>query len=568
MVSCGGGIVTDVRARLPLYYDDWVVGFDRRALAAGIWIFFSQAIPATTFASFLASRTDGEVGVIETLVSMALGGVLFALCAGQPLVVVGVTGPICILIASIYDLAISWGLPFRGWLFWACAWAAAMHAVLASVSAPRAFLRYTTAFSGDVFGALIGSLYIYEGVRALVDPFSGVGSGADAAALLAPVLASFLLGILCWALASILDGARAWRALPAAARGLLADYSLPLAVIIAAASQFSPALAPVRDQLPLLPVPSTLAPTAARPWVDGAAIASVPGWGIAAAALPGAMITALLFFDHNVSAMLSQEPRFGLKKPGSYDYDFLLLGVMTGLCGLLGIPPLYGLLPQAPLHVRALATIEARANGGEVWLSVCETRVSALLQSALLCALLAPPLLALLGSVPVGVLAGVFVHLGLGGLANNGAVERVRWALLGWEGQPSAAAAEPHGPPLPLSQAETPAPQPFEGGGGLSPLAAPHPRERGSGLSLLAVARALAVLQVALVGGIFAVTLTNVGFMFPVLIVLLLPLRLYVLPYALGAGALEAADPRDRGASTFKSAAVEAQEGAGVTRDL
>ena len=59
-----------------------------------------------------------------------------------------------------------------------------------------------------------------------------------------------------------------------------------------------------------------------------------------------------------MSSLLSQSERFHLAKPPSYHYDYAVLGLILVLCGLLGVPPGNGLIPQAPLHVRALATIE------------------------------------------------------------------------------------------------------------------------------------------------------------------------------------------------------------------
>ena len=43
---------------------------------------------------------------------------------------------------------------------------------------------------------------------------------------------------------------------------------------------------------------------------------------------------------------MAQQPEFGLKKPSAYHYDFLLLGIMTIACGLIGVPPVNGVLPQ------------------------------------------------------------------------------------------------------------------------------------------------------------------------------------------------------------------------------
>ena len=130
------------------------------------------------------------------------------------------------------------------------------------------------------------------------------------------------------------------------------------------------------------------------------------GRWIAAAAIPAVLITILFFFDHNVSSQLAQQPEFGLRKPPAYHYDFFLLGgldrwmvwstgqqgwmhcncgfgmshgrqprttsgrpvagcesgagLMTLLCGLLGLPPVNGVLPQAPMHTRALARVAGR----------------------------------------------------------------------------------------------------------------------------------------------------------------------------------------------------------------
>lgn len=92
---------------------------------------------------------------------------------------------------------------------------------------------------------------------------------------------------------------------------------------------------------------------------------------IAAAAVPGFIITALFYFDHNVSSQLAQQKEFDLKKPAAYSYDFFLLGIMTLMCGLLGIPPVNGVLPQAPMHTKSLATLKKQLKKmGENYISL------------------------------------------------------------------------------------------------------------------------------------------------------------------------------------------------------
>jgi hypothetical protein len=56
--------------------------------------------------------------VVETLFSTALCGVLFAIVGGQPLVVVGVTGPIVIFTRTIYSIAKDLDLDFLQFYSW------------------------------------------------------------------------------------------------------------------------------------------------------------------------------------------------------------------------------------------------------------------------------------------------------------------------------------------------------------------------------------------------------------------------------------------------------------------
>ncbi|CAI9265303.1 unnamed protein product [Lactuca saligna] len=87
-------------------------------------------------------------------------------------------------------------------------------------------------------------------------------------------------------------------------------------------------------------------------------VIKVPAVHIFTAIIPALMIASLYFFDHSVAAQMAQQKEFNLKNPSAYHYDILLLGFMTLICGLVGIPPSNGVLPQSPMHTRSLATLE------------------------------------------------------------------------------------------------------------------------------------------------------------------------------------------------------------------
>merc|ERR1740117_1825105 len=109
----------------------------------------------------------------------------------------------------------------------------------------------------------------------------------------------------------------------------------------------------VRDTLevdtPRISVSDSFVPTQpGRPWLVDLGACSGPCRGLAV--VPALVLTILFFFDHNVSSLMAQAPEFHLKKPPTYNWDFLVVGILVLVCGLLGIPFTNGLIPQAPLH--------------------------------------------------------------------------------------------------------------------------------------------------------------------------------------------------------------------------
>lgn len=483
--SFGKGIAHDIRSRLPYYADDWRQGLSFKVLSATVYMFFSNVLPAVTFALILDERTQGAQGVFEVLLSMALGGTLFAIFAGQPLVIVGVTGPVSIFCATVHDLTVSAGLDYLGFMFWVSLWAAVMHVLLAGFGACSA-VKLVTPFSGEIFGMLISVIYAYTGSAELARQLGG-GARADAALL------ALILAALTFSLSYLFARAHSWHIGTRLLRTVLADYGPVIAVVSASAAQFLPAFAP--DFGPSIP----------RAWVPS--FWAVPSWAIGAALGPAAFLTALLFFGHNISSYLAQAPERGLKKPSAYHWDFALLGISVLLTGVLGLPPNYGLIPQAPLHVRALADIDKITAGGqrrEVWRQVRETRASALGQSLLMLVLLTRPFLWLLSRVPTGVLAGQFLFLAVAGAQGSSLLERLRYLMLDRSVENTEGAAY--------------APLPY------------------------VVVAAFTVLQAILVIAIFLVTLSPAGVAFPILILALVPVRVYALPWIFSQASLTGID--------------------------
>lgn len=485
---------SDLRKRVPLWPRDWLDGLHFRVLASIVFMFFSSAAPAVTFGQTMQDDTEHQIGVVETLFSTALCGVLFAVVGGQPLVVLGVTGPIVIFTRTIYSIAKDLDLDFLQFYAWIGIWSALMHWALALANTCR-LLKLVTLLSCETFGVLIAIIYIKDAVTGFVDYFNDYP--ADAA------FASLLVGLGTFYVAMTLDGVKQWSLFVKPIRQIIADYAMAIAIVIFAGLSYAGKLE--ESNMPRLDVPHQFQTTTGRGWL-------VHFWelspkGVFVALGPGIILTILFFFDHNVSSLLSQKREFHLKKPPAYHWDFFVLGVTVVMCSLLGLPFANGLIPQAPLHVYSLATIketyEERKKGDvlitkrtEVWTNVYENRVSPLMQSALIGIVLAPYLLETVGRIPRGVLMGLFLYMGFASFRNNQFFDRIL-LLVADPVKREKVVKEPYLYSVPLK-----------------------------------VIVAFTLLQLLFLGGVVGITVsdTPAAIAFPVFITLAVPIRKWLLP--------------------------------------
>ena len=86
------------------YVSDFKDGLNLRCAITCVFIFFATIAPTITFGGLLGKKTDNWLGVKETLIATSLCGILFALFAGQPLIIVGTTGPILVFEQATYEV--------------------------------------------------------------------------------------------------------------------------------------------------------------------------------------------------------------------------------------------------------------------------------------------------------------------------------------------------------------------------------------------------------------------------------------------------------------------------------
>lgn len=345
-----GGIVDDVSRRLPYYWSDWTT-FNPKILSSSLYIFLASMAPALTFALHLEVGTQRSVGVLEVLLSSFICSSIVSMIAGQPLTIVGVTGPVMLLSVAMYTMASSARINFLPFYAWSQIWAAIFHWILAALNACN-YVKYFTRFSCEIFGAFVAAIFISTGITGIVDNFNTTSRSDNTIAL---SLLELILSLGTAGTCVLFSNAKYWKITTTSIRTFLSDYAATLAVIlwslISYTAQFSDSLRNLN--VPTLFVPTTFGTTSGRAWVvlgsSGDSSSDISTAGIFYAIIPGLIITILFYFDHNISGIFAQIPdpkshSFELPKGKYFHLDFFVLGVGLFVTGALGLPPCNGMM--------------------------------------------------------------------------------------------------------------------------------------------------------------------------------------------------------------------------------
>ncbi|RAK76252.1 anion exchange family protein [Aspergillus fijiensis CBS 313.89] len=480
-------MVKDVKRRAPYYWSDWTDAWDYRVVPATVYMYFANILPALAFSLDMFEKTNQSYGVNEVLLASVLGAVVFSVFAAQPLVIVGVTGPITVFNYTVYDIIASRGTNYLAFMCWIGIWSLIMHWLLAITNACNG-LTYVTRFSCDIFGFYVAFIYLQKGIQVLTRQW---GSAGETSAYLS-IMVALLVLMAGWICGELGNSSLFQRFV----RKFLEDYGTPLTIVFFTGFVH---IGHMRDvEVATLPTSKAFFPTADRGWL-------VHFWDISVGdvflAIPFAiLLTILFYFDHNVSSLIAQGTEFPLRKPAGFHWDLWLLGLTTFVAGLLGIPFPNGLIPQAPFHTAALCVTrdvadEDDTNKGKairITDHVVEQRVSNLAQGLLTLGTMTGPLLIVVHLIPQGVLAGLFFIMGVQALQGNGITQKLVF----------------------LAQDRR-----------LTPAANPLKR-----LKRRPAIWAFVIAELIGFGATFAITQTIAAIGFPVIILLLIPVRSFLFP--------------------------------------
>lgn len=165
-----GGLINDLKRRYPYFKSDLCDGLNAQCAAAAIFMYFAALSGAITFGGLMSDKTENYIGISETLVATCLAGVFFAILSGQPLVIVGTTGPLLLFDESLYQFCKSNGIEYLTTRVYIGIWLGIISLFVASLEG-SVFVKLFTRFTEEIFSSLISLLYIVESVMKLIYVF-------------------------------------------------------------------------------------------------------------------------------------------------------------------------------------------------------------------------------------------------------------------------------------------------------------------------------------------------------------------------------------------------------------
>lgn len=370
---------------------------------------------------------------------------------------------------------------------WIGIWSLIMHWLLAIMNSCNG-LTYVTRFSCDIFGFYVAFIYLQKGIQVLTRQWGLAGATS---AYLSIMVALLVLGF-AYGCGIIGESNLFHRHV----RKFIEDYGTPLTIIFFTGFVHIGHMKSVN--LESLPTSKAFSPTSDRSWFVNPG--DLPIRDVFLALPFGLLLTILFWFDHNVSSLIAQGSEFPLRKPPGFHWDIFLLGLTTFTAGILGIPFPNGLIPQAPFHTQSLCVTKLVSDTDETHKGkstrvvdhVVEQRASNLAQGLLFLVTMTGPLLIVLHLIPQGVLAGLFFVMGSQALAGNGITTKLLFLARDKE-------LTPKSDPLTL-------------------------------ITRRSAIWAFVAIQLLGFGATFAITQTIAAIGFPVIILLLIPFRTWVMP--------------------------------------
>jgi len=503
-----GGLIEDVKRKLPFYVSDYTDCLHIQCVASTIFLFLATLTPNVTFGGLLGQATDQYMGTMECILAASICGILFALFSGQPLNILGSTGPMLVLEMILFNFCRDMGFDFLPLRCMIGLWTTFLIMLVVAFDL-SALVRYITRFTEESFACLIAIIFIYEAFKKqfhiidhyginphpeipishdcscyppgygenmtnitsmITTPFSIavndvaydvmtnssnmtfvnytslskenclsmngtlVGEGCAGSHYYPDVFFfSMILFLGTYVIAMSLKDFKTSAYFPTFVRQIFSDFAVLISIVVMVGLDVI-----VGIKTPKLEVPAKFQPTRYqdRGWLIMPYSAQNPWWTMIAAVVPAFLALVLIFMDQQITAVIVNRKENKLKKGAGYHLDMLVVAVCIAINSLLGLPWYVAATVSAIAHIMSLKKESESAAPGEkpLFLGCREQRVTALLVGILsgLAVFLTP----VLTTIPMPVLYGVFLYMGVAALKGMQFMDRLALLFMPAKYQP------------------------------------------------------------------------------------------------------------------------------------
>nr|XP_028606560.1 sodium bicarbonate cotransporter 3 isoform X13 [Podarcis muralis] len=161
-----GGLILDIKRKAPFFLSDFKDALSLQCLASILFLYCACMSPVITFGGLLGEATEGRISAIESLFGASLTGIAYSLFAGQPLTILGSTGPVLVFEKILFKFCKDYGLSYLSLRTSIGLWTAFLCILLVATDA-SSLVCYITRFTEEAFAALICIIFIYEALEKL-----------------------------------------------------------------------------------------------------------------------------------------------------------------------------------------------------------------------------------------------------------------------------------------------------------------------------------------------------------------------------------------------------------------
>uniref|UniRef100_A0A8C7IW17 Sodium bicarbonate cotransporter 3 n=1 Tax=Oncorhynchus kisutch TaxID=8019 RepID=A0A8C7IW17_ONCKI len=422
-----GGLVMDVRRKAPFLWSDIRDALSLQCLASVLFLYCACMSPVITFGGLLGEATKGNISAIESLFGASLTGVAFSMFAGQPLTILGSTGPVLVFEKILFKFCSDYDLSYLSLRTSIGLWTAFMCLVLVATDA-SSLVCYITRFTEEAFAALI---FYFDNPQLLRGEFIGPACGHHGPYIPDVLFWSVILFFTTFFLSSFLKQFKTKLYFPTKVRSTISDFAVFLTIMIMVLVDYL-----VGIPSPKLNVPDRFQPTSEnRGWLISP-LGTNPWWTMLAAAIPALLCTILIFMDQQITAVIINRKEHKLKKGCGYHLDLLVVSVMLGVCSIMGLPWFVAATVLSISHVNSLKLESECSAPGEQpkFLGIREQRVTSFMIFILMgCSVF---MTSVLKFIPMPVLYGVFLYMGVSSLKGIQFFDRIKLFCMPAKHQP------------------------------------------------------------------------------------------------------------------------------------